>query len=330
MRKSPYHKYALLDNPFRFEAGGFEAGQREGLNLLNVKQEEDYELEDAFFDTLEKNRKTILQILGQEGAGKTERLLLLVERAKEEAASCCYLNAGGKGGFVLVAEILDALSKPKFRSKRKRFGIFTPGWLRELRGVRRWFLADGEDERKIGEGRVSAAIAGALNESSPSFLLLDDFEAGIDLRVVRLLQAVFEKVVRGVLIAIAAESGHGQSWIAKKVELRGFNEREAELCVAKRLLAERTVSEKLDPLYPFTPAAVRKVNESVRGNPKRLLEALAVILDAGVARRAEIIDEEFVLRTNFSQKFDQKGFAETILCNLCVFRSKASAFNRVQ
>jgi len=80
------------------------------------------------------------------------------------------------------------------------------------------------------------------------------------------------------------------------VELKGFDEREAELFIAKRLLSERIIGEKLEPLYPFTPDAVRQVNELVNGNPKELLEKMANILDLSVRRRIGLIDKDFVVR----------------------------------
>ncbi|RJS84229.1 hypothetical protein CW713_02925 [Methanophagales archaeon] len=275
MRKSPYHRYALMNNPFKFNV-------RRDIGLFHVKQETDYEIEDLFYEIIERNRKALLQIIGENGAGKTERLLLLAERAVEEDIRYWYIDAKEKDTFSVIVEILDALSK----SGRKLF-IIKPGWLKELKEVKKNIV----NEKKIDIERLSNAISGALNERSPCFLLLD--EPAND-ELLPLLKKVFDKTDGGLLIAVATEKE--LDLIPEKIELKGFDGREAELFVAKRLLSERTISEKLDPLYPFTADAVHYVNELVNGNPKKLLKKMANILDAGVARRIGLIDKDFVIR----------------------------------
>jgi len=275
MRKSPYHRYALMNNPFKFNV-------RRDIGLFHVKQETDYEIEDLFYEIIERNRKALLQIIGENGAGKTERLLLLAERAVEEDIRYWYIDAKEKDTFSVIVEILDALSK----SGRKLF-IIKPGWLKELKEVKKNIV----NEKKIDIERLSNAISGALNERSPCFLLLDE-PANDELLL--LLKKVFDKTDGGLLIAVATEKE--LDLIPEKIELKGFDGREAELFVAKRLLSERTISEKLDPLYPFTADAVHYVNELVNGNPKKLLKKMANILDAGVARRIGLIDKDFVIR----------------------------------
>jgi len=286
MRKTPYQRYALMDNPFKLE-------KRKDINMLSmlhVKQEMDDVIEDLFFETLEKNRKALLQVVGERGIGKTERLLLLESWATEEGASCCYINAKERDVFSVIVEILNKVS----RYKRKWF-IAKPGWLRALKSVKQSVM----NEKTIDVGKLSDAISGALNDCSPSFLLLDDFDIDIGMEpndrfLMQLLWAVFDKAIRGLLIAIATEKE--VDWITEKIELKGFDGREAELFVAKRLLRERVIAEKLEPLYPFTPDAIRQVNTLVNGNPGELMENMANILDAGVARRIGLIDKDFVVR----------------------------------
>lgn len=282
MRKSPYHRYALMDNPFKPEEKG-------DISLLHVKQDMDDVIDDFFFDTIEENRKSLLQIVGGRGVGKTEQLLLFEARAKEEDASCCYITAREKDAFSVIAEILNEVSK----CKRKMF-IAKPGWLKELEEAKRNFLT----EKKNDVGGLSDAISAALNECSPSFLLLDDLDIDLgvdtDRLLMQLLWAVFDKADRGLLIAITTEKE--MDWITEKIELKGFDEREAKLFAAKRLLSERSIGEKLEPLYPFTADAVRQVNDSVKGNPKEFMENMGNILDVGVSRRVGLVDKDFVVR----------------------------------
>jgi hypothetical protein len=285
MRKNPYHRYALMDNPFKPE-------ERGDISLLHVKQDIDDVIDDFFFDTIERNLKALLQIVGGKGSGKTEHLLLLEARAKEEDAFCSYINAKEKDAFSVIAEILNEVSRSK--SKRKMF-IVKPGWLKELEEAKRNF----KKKKTIDVGGLSDVISGALVECSPSFLLLDDLDIdlGVEVdteRLLMLLKEVFDKANTGVLIVITSEKE--MDWVTKKVELKGFEDREAELFVAKRLLSKRTIGEKLDPLFPFTPDAVHQVNELVNGNPKEFKEKMANILDLSVARRVRLIDKDFVVR----------------------------------
>ncbi len=266
-----------MDNPFKPE-------ERGDISLLHVKQDIDDVIDDFFFDTIEKNRKSLLQIVGGKGLGKTEQLLLLKARAKEEDAFCSYINAREKDAFSVIAGILNEVSKCK-----RKILIVKPGWLKELEEAKQNFMT----EKTMDVGRLSDVISVALIECAPSFLLLDD--PGIDAdRLLMLLKEVFDKADTGVLIAITTEKEI--DWITEKIELIGFDEREAELFVAKRLLSERSVGEKLEPLYPFTADAVRQVNKSVNGNPKEFMEKMANILDLGVARRIGLIDKDFVVR----------------------------------
>lgn len=281
MKKSPYHRYALMGNPFKFK-------ERRDISLFHVKQDTDDVIEDLFYDIIEKDRKVLLQIIGENGVGKTGRLLLLAERAKEEGVSCCYINGKEKDASSAIEEILTTVSK----FKRKLF-LRKPGWLKELEEVKKSVV----NKKSIEVDKISDAIAGALNERSPGFLLLDDPAININEpndELLMLLKEVFDKTNRGLLIVVTTE--REQDLITEKIELKGFDEREAELFVAKRLLSERSISEKLDPLFPFTADAVHQVNKLVNGNPKELLENMANILDLSVARRVGLIDKDFAVR----------------------------------
>lgn len=273
MRKSPYHRYALMDNPFKFGWVG---------SIYHVKQEEDYEIEDMYYDVIERNRKVFLQIIGEKGLGKTERLLLLVERAKEEGRSYCYINGRGKNSTQVILEILDAISKFK---RRKLF--IKPSWLKKIKKLKKRITKEPIDFEMLSD-----VIPSALNECSPCFLLLD--EPPIENELFILLKEVFDRTSGGLFIAVTTE--RKIDLIPEKIELRGFSERESELFVAKRLLSERSTGDKLDPLYPFTADAIHYVNKLVNGNPKKLLEKMANILELGVSRRVGLIDKDFVAR----------------------------------
>ena len=273
MRKSPYHRFALVGNPFR------ETGEKE---LMHVHRHVDETLEDFFYATIERSENNLLKIIGETGYGKTDNLLIMHNNARKEKAFCRYINCDPDAS-VTIREILAALSMKK---------IFKPKYLKKINNVR----------KKLNKGNMDTetmvdAISAALNAYSPCFLLLDDFDRmlasqiGNDFCIV--IQKVLTSTSGGVLIVTTTESDicelHGET-----ITLEGFGDRDAELFVAKRLLKERSIEENIDPLFPFTPEAVHKMNAHTNGNPGELLDIMAKIVDEAVKREVMLIDNEFV------------------------------------
>lgn len=273
MRRSPYHRFALVGNPFK------ETGEKE---LMHVRRHVDETLDDSFYATIERSENSLLKIIGEPGYGKTEHLLLTNNNARKEKVFCRYINCDFDASMT-IREILAALSKKK---------IFKPDYLKKIDKVRK-NLNKGNMEMEM----MVDAVSSALNAYSPCFLLLDDFDRmltsqiGSDFCIA--IQKILTNTSGGVLIVITTESDicelHGET-----IMLEEFGDRDAELFVAKRLLKKRSIEENMDPLFPFTPEAVHKMNAYTNGNPGELLDILSRIIDEAIKKEVILIDNEFV------------------------------------
>lgn len=273
MRGSPYHRFALIRNPFK------ETDEKE---LLHVRQHVDATIDDFFYATTERSETDLLKIIGKPGYGKTEHLLIMNDNARKEQVFCRYITCDSDPSMT-IRKILAALSRKK---------IFKPDYLKKIDKVRK-NLNKGDMDME----EMSDAVSAALNAYSPCFLLLDDFDrmlasqTGSDFCIA--MQKILTNTIGGVLIAITTESDihelHGET-----ITLEGFGDRDAELFVAKRLLKERSIEENIDPLFPFTGVAIHRINEYVNGNPEGVLDIMSKVLDAAIKREVMLIDDEFV------------------------------------
>jgi len=272
MRRSPYHRFALVGNPFK------ETGEKE---LMHVRRHVDETLDDFFYATIERSENSLLKIIGKPGYGKTEHLLITNNNARKEKVFCRYINCDDAS--TTIREILAALSRKK---------IFKPDYLKKIDKVRK-NLNKGNMEMEM----MVDAVSSALNAYSPCFLLLDDFDrmltsqTGSDFCIA--IQKILTNTSGGVLIVITTESDicelHGET-----ITLERFGDKDAELFVAKRLLKKRSIEENMDPLFPFTPEAVHKMNAYTNGNPGELLDIMSKIVDEAVKKEVILIDNEFV------------------------------------
>ena len=275
MRKSktrnPYARFALLKNPFNSESSD--------VSLLHVHQDADDVIDEIFFHTLCENGRALLNIVGPHGIGKTERLLLIQDMAEKERAFSYYTRCSSDS-LSTIEGFIDHLT---------RRWLFMPRALKKLRKIGKKLGKKPIDMKKLAK-----EIAKALDEIAPCFLLFDDIDLIRDRgELLTILQEILERSEKGVMIAIATDAMVDKGI---RVELEPLTSREAELLLAKRILAARSVGDDLDPLFPFTGAAVGRIFDDVGGNPGELLEKTKELIDSGVRRRAMIIDEEFVER----------------------------------
>lgn len=273
MRKNPYHRFALVGNPFK------ETREKE---LLHVRQHVDEILDDLLYATIERSGNSLVKIVGEPGSGKTEHLLMMYDNARKENAFCRYIGCDSDASLT-IKEILAALSTKK---------IFKPDYLKRIDKTRKKFSKGDMNVEEMGD-----AISTALNAYSPCFLLLDDFDRILTSRIgddfCSMMQRILDKTDKGVLIVITAGSDirelHGET-----ITLEGFSDKAVELFVAKRLLKERSIAENIDPLFPFNNESVRKINRYVNGNPEKLLYVMSGVIDAAIKREVMSIDDEFV------------------------------------
>lgn len=275
MRKSktrnPYARFALLKNPFNSESSD--------VSLLHVHQDADDVIDELFFHTLYENGRRLLNIVGPHGIGKTERLLLIQDMAAKERAFSYYTRCSSDS-LSTIEGLIDHLT---------RRWLFMPRALKKLRKIRKKLGKKPIDMKKLAK-----EIAKALDEIAPCFLLFDDIDLIRDRdELLTILQEVLERSEKGVLIVTAGDAGGDKG---SRVELEPLTSKEAELLIAKRILAARSVGDNLDPIFPFTEASVGRIYDDVGGNPGELLERMKDLIDSGVRRRAMIIDEEFVER----------------------------------
>jgi len=250
-------------------------------------------------EILDKENRAVVVIIGELGAGKTERLRVAVAEAKEANAFCVYFDitektAGALRG--LAQEFRKAAQESKLI---KTFG--GPGWLRSVQALEKL------KEEKYDAAEAGHALARALNESAPSFLLLNDLHNLIDSNEVdsfiKVLQEVADALKPGVLLMFTCYTSY-LAWLTvnhpafaqrinRKFLLRHFSDDEAALLIAKKLLAKRVV-EDLDPTYPFDSEAVSVINQAAGGNPRRILELADLAIEYALAHRAYRVDAEMV------------------------------------
>jgi len=269
------------------------------VTLFHVNQETDQNLRTIKDEVYDKENRAIVVIIGELGAGKTERLRVTAAEAKEQHAFCVYFDITEK-----TPGVLRGLAQ-EFRKAAQEFGLIKtfggPGWVRPVQALEK-LKDESYDPTEAGQ-----AIARALNDSAPSLLLLNDVHNLIDSRevdsFVKVLQEVADSIKPGVLVMFSCYTSY-LAWLTvnhaafaqrinRKFLLRRFSDDEAALLLAKKLLAKRVV-EDLDPTYPFDSDAVSALNVAANGNPRRLLELADLAIEYALARRAYRVDVDMV------------------------------------
>ncbi len=240
-----------------------------------------------------KENKTVVAIIGHQGAGKTERLLLASSEGTARGAFVVYFDISEKVSWILPGLAQKMLDGAPLGGFAKIFSA--PPWYRALVPLTKAPTGPkGYDPVPAGK-----ALAAALNARAPSFLLLNDLH---NLATVpeaesfaKTLQELFDSIQPGVLVMFGSFPGYFAalskkhpalvSRINRTVFLPTMSTDEASLMLAKKLLAKRLV-ESLDPLYPFDRSAVEALNASAMGNPRRLLELADRALEYAATHRS--------------------------------------------
>jgi type II secretory pathway predicted ATPase ExeA len=290
-----YERYGLTGNPFRDLA----SDSLEDVALFHVNQDTDQSLRTIKDEILDKENRAVVAIIGELGAGKTERLRVTAAEAKEEHAFCVYFDITEKTTGALRGLALEFRKSAQESGLLKTFGA--PGWYKGIQGLEK-LKDENYDTAEAGH-----AIARALSESAPSFLLLNDLHNLIDTREVdsfaKVLQEVTDAIKPGVLVMFTCYTSY-LAWLTvnhpalaqrinRKFLLKRFSDDEAALLLAKKLLVKRVV-EDLDPTYPFDSEAVGALNRAAGGNPRRLLELADLAIEYALAHRAYRVDAEMI------------------------------------
>lgn len=293
MTTGTYDRYGLTSNPFRELA----SESLSDIEIFHVRTRIDDALASIKDEVLEKENRAVVALVGPLGSGKTQRLLLAAAEARERKAFTVYLDITQKSAWILKGLAQEIQKAAHEAGRTKTFS--TPAWYREVGSFLN--LKDaGYDPVQAGK-----AIAHALNENAPAFLLLNDLHnltsTSEAVAFARTLQETADTIKPGVLVMFGAYHTYMEalvkaqpalvSRINRTFVLTGLSDEEAGLLLAKKLLAKRLV-EELDPLFPFERDAVGMINRAVGGNPRRLLEIADRVLEYGVEHRSYRIDAE--------------------------------------
>ena len=290
-----YERYGLSGNPFRDLA----TENLEDVTIFHVNQDVDQSLQAIREEIYDKENRAVVAIIGELGAGKTERLRVTAAEAKERKTFNVYFDVTEK-----TPVVLRGLAQ-EFQKAAKEFGLIKtfggPSWVRPMAAL-----------EKVKDEKYDVAVAGrtiaqALSESAPSFLLLNDLHNLIESNeidaFVKVLQEVANGIKPGVLVMFSCYTSY-LPWLsvnhpafAQRINrtflLIRMNDNEAALLLAKKLLVKRVV-EDLDPTYPFDSEAVSALNAAANGNPRRILEFADLTMEYAAAHRAYRVDVDIV------------------------------------
>ncbi len=291
----PYERYGLTGNPFRDLA----SENLEDVEIFHVDLAVDESLATMKEEAFARENRALVVIIGQHGAGKTERLLLAAAQARARGAFVVYHSITDKLAWVLPALAQQFLDSAQLGGLARLFSA--PSWYRNLLPLTKH--KDGPYDAV----RAGRALAAALNARAPAFLLLNDLHnlAGAkeaDL-FAKTLQELSDAIRPGVFVMLSSLPAYFveltktrptlASRINRTVALPTLAAEEVALLLAKKLLAKRLV-ENLDPLYPFDRESVAALTTAAYGNPRRVLELADRALEYAANHRAYRVDPELV------------------------------------
>ncbi len=295
MPTATYERYGLTGNPFRDLA----SESLDNISIYHVNQDVDDTLRTIKDEVFDKENRAVVAVIGELGAGKTERLLVALGEGREHKAFCVYFDVTTKVQWVLQGLAVEFTKSAKAAKLVKMFGA--PAWLRPVTALTK-VKDDKYDPKAAGR-----ALGGALNGAAPSMLLLNDVHNLIESKeantFARVLQELTDVAKPGVLVMFTCYSSY-LAWLtvnfpalASRINrtflLKSLSDDEAAAILAKKLLVKRVV-EDLDPIYPFDRDAVHQLNVAGRGNPRRLLEFADLAIEYGIAHRAYRVDGDVV------------------------------------
>jgi hypothetical protein len=297
MEKTGFERYGLSGNPFR----DLSSENLEDVDIFHVPQFIDKDINEIREETLNKENKAVIALMGGLGAGKTERLLLLKNEAFRRGAFCVMGGVTTETQW-MVKNILESLSDKK--SSGGLQGAKSGKWIKAAKKAMKMISKEGADYDPEKIGRV---IAEALNANAPSFLLINDLhrlpEKGDMEQLLQILYVVTNEIVPGVMVVLSGDEKYFKAVlqanitlnerINRKMVIPPLNVQEASLMIAKRLLAKRLVDD-MDALYPFTADSVAALNGMAKGNPRALLKYADFLLENAVKARAVQIDDDLV------------------------------------
>jgi low affinity Fe/Cu permease len=282
-----YDIYHLIENPFE----DLFSENIKNIDILNINQNIDIELDVIKNEIINKENKVIVAILGEEGIGKTHRLMVFANLAQRNDYLCVLQNCNNETHSA-VNELINTLivqGKNSFSSLKQ---------YKKLLRLKKQ-LSSAYDPDKIGQ-----VIVEVLNENVPALLLINDFHNltnSKDLnQFVHILHVIADYSNAGVLVMISSNfldfktlMQHYPSLnqrINRQLVISTMNDNEASLMIAKRIISKRIKDDYEEPLYPFNMDVMTYLNNTVNGNPRQLLKTSSFIINQAKNRRAINID----------------------------------------
>lgn len=295
MEKKAYERYGLTGNPFRDLA----SETIDNVDIFHVNQDLDYVMNTVYEEIVEKENKAFVLMLGGLGSGKTERLLLARNIAKENDVFCVYCTINSDTGR-LIKSIMNEISVAADLGFFTKL-FFAPKWYRAVEKKKR------KAKKKYDPEKAGKIIADALNQNTPSFLLVNDLHnlpwAEDKELFYKSMYVLVNNIKPGVLVVIGSDEKYFEKEIKKHKPLKQrlnktlpvkpLSDQEASLMIAKRMLAKRLV-EDLEPIYPFTSEGISVLNREAKGNPRKLLRICDTVIDKAAQEKAINIDPEIV------------------------------------
>jgi type II secretory pathway predicted ATPase ExeA len=289
--KNSYERYGMTGNPFRDLA----SVTLENIDQFHVNQLIDDDLNEMRRDVTELENKAIIVLLGNLGTGKTERTLIIKEDAEKNNHLCVNRNITNETKWVvkgIADEIIEEIKKAKKAS------LFAPSWLKDLKKISK------KAETNYDPEEFGQIIARALNENTPSYLILNDFHGlegsnDVDL-FMKTMHSICDSIDKGVMVLITSHCDYFNQLLEKEPSLKTrinrfftippLTDSEASMMLAKRMIVKRVVVE-MDPLYPFSEKAIAILNRRAAGNPRELLRLADQVIDYGIKHRSIQINE---------------------------------------
>ena len=126
MEKTGFERYGLSGNPFR----DLSSENLEDVDIFHVPQSIDKDINEIREETLNKENKAVIALMGGLGAGKTERLLLLKNEASRRGAFCVMGGVTTESQW-MVRNILESMSDKKSAGGLK--GSKSGKWIKEIK-----------------------------------------------------------------------------------------------------------------------------------------------------------------------------------------------------
>ncbi len=322
MEKTGFERYGLSGNPFR----DLSSENLEDVEIFHVAQFIDKDIIEIRDEALDKENKAVIALMGDLGAGKTERLLLLKKEADRRGAFCIMGGVTTETQW-MVKNVLESIMEKRKAGGKK--GLMTPKWYRNVQKALKMISKEGPD---YDPEEIAHVIAAALNSNTPSFLLINDLhrlpeKEDMD-QFLQILYVITNEIVPGVMIVLSGDEKYFKGVllshatlnerINRKLVIPPLNVQEASLMIAKRLLAKRLVDD-MDALYPFTAESIAALNVLAKGNPRALLKGADFLMENGVKTRAVQIDEDLVkvmLEQNESVRMISDSENESTISNI--------------